>query len=268
MRRIQNVSLTGAMLLAQNYCHGFVYPRISTSNMAPFLSSSKMSLSARGSGTEAPPDTGFIATELRGAAMRLHTREQAPKEGERKAPVQAEPYVTTHMDYLTFLVDSRHVYATLEEIVEEYDELSVFRNTGLERVKGLDIDIDWMASEYNLEKPEVGASGLNYAKHLKEIAKHSIPAFMCHYYNYYFAHTAGGRMIGLKMASLLLNKKTLEFYKWDDLNAIKAKVKGDIEAMADLWTREEKDACVNETMGAFAGGGALNGYLSGGPSAH
>lgn len=24
------------------------------------------------------------------------------------------------------------------------------------------------------------------------------PAFVCHYYNYYFAHTAGGRMIGSK----------------------------------------------------------------------
>jgi heme oxygenase len=36
---------------------------------------------------------------------------------------------------------------------------------------------------------------------------------MCHYYNFYFAHTAGGRMIGKQMSALLLDKKTLDFYK-------------------------------------------------------
>ena len=44
-------------------------------------------------------------------------------------------------------------------------------------------------------------------------ARDAVPEFMCHYYNYYFAHTAGGRMIGKQMSALLLNKKTLEFYK-------------------------------------------------------
>jgi len=40
-----------------------------------------------------------------------------------------------------------------------------------------------------------------------------IPEFMCHYYNYYFAHLAGGRMIGKQMSKLLLDGETLEFYK-------------------------------------------------------
>ena len=33
-------------------------------------------------------------------------------------------------------------------------------------------------------------------RQLRELAATSPPAFMCHYYNHYFAHTAGGRMIG------------------------------------------------------------------------
>jgi len=51
--------------------------------------------------TEAPP-TGFIENELRGAAMKLHTKMQAPNEGEAAAPTPPpEPHVTTLQDYLT-----------------------------------------------------------------------------------------------------------------------------------------------------------------------
>lgn len=57
--------------------------------------------------------------------------------------------------------------------------------------------------------------------------------------------------------------------KWDgDLNAIKSKVKDDIEEMVSHWSREQKDSCVNETAAAFRGGGAVNSYLSGGRSPH
>ena len=137
----------------------------------------------------------FIDTELRGAAMKLHTREQAPKEGE--APSEkpaAKPHVTTHADYLRFLVDSQHVYQAFEDIVNARDELKVFRNTGLERTAPLETDIDFMVKEYNLERPAVGSFGQDYAAFLRQVE--SIPEFVCHYYNFYFAHTAGGRMIG------------------------------------------------------------------------
>lgn len=214
---------------------------------------------------------GFIETELRGAAMKLHTRSQAPKEGqaeEKKLP--KEPYVPTHADYLRFLVDSNHVYEAMEEIVNSKDALAVFRNTGLERTEGLAKDIQFMMDEYNLERPEVSSYGKDYADKLKEIAsRDAIPEFMCHYYNYYFAHTAGGRMIGKQMSALLLNKLTLEFYKWDgDLNKIKGAVKEDIEAMAAAWSQEEKDECVAATADAFRGGGGINAHLSGGSSPH
>jgi heme oxygenase (biliverdin-producing, ferredoxin) len=211
----------------------------------------------------------FIETELRGAAMKLHTRSQAPKEGQAEEK-KTEPYVTQRADYLQFLVDSQHVYQAMEDVVNSVEELSVFRNTGLERVAPLERDIEFMVKEYGLEKPAVGKPGLQYAQVIRDLGKpESIPEFMCHYYNFYFAHTAGGRMIGKQMAALLLDKKTLEFYKWDgDLNEIKSRVKNDIEEMVATWSREEKDRCVGETAAAFQGGGALNSHLSGGQSPH
>ena len=246
---------------------------ITTSQSKSFISSSQLNHAPMGGYTM---DTGFIDTELRGAAMKLHTRAQSPKEGEvEDKPKPVEPYVTTHLDYLKFLVDSQHVYQAFEEIVnmeEMSPELSPFINTGLERVQPLEKDIEFMVSEYNIEKPEVGPFGESYAKHMRGIAskgKEAVPEFMCHYYNYYFAHTAGGRMIGKKMASLLLDKKTLEFYQWDgDLNEVKATVKGNIEKMAADWSREEKDMCINATKDAFRGGGGINAYLSGGKMGH
>lgn len=215
--------------------------------------------------------TGFIDTELRGAAMRLHTKSQAPKEGQVEDKSPKEPHITTHMDYLHFLVDSQHVYQAFEDVVqmsELHPELEPFVNTKLERTQGLEQDIQFMCSEYNLERPSVGVMGQSYAEEIRKIGKKgktAIPEFMCHYYNYYFAHTAGGRMIGKQMAALLLNKKTLEFYKWDgDVNEIKGKVRQSIEDLASTWNREQKDMCVDATMAAFRGGGAINSYLSGG----
>ncbi|CAB9500205.1 Heme oxygenase 1, chloroplastic [Seminavis robusta] len=213
---------------------------------------------------------GFIETELRGAAMKLHTKQQAPKEGQVEVKKPAKPYTPTRDDYLAFLVDSKHVYEALEDIVNENEALEMFRNTGLERTEALETDIEFMVKEYGLSRPEVGEFGKTYATQLREIAADgSIPELMCHYYNFYFAHTAGGRMIGKQMSALLLEKKTLEFYKWDgDLNEIKGRVKESIEAMAATWSQEEKDACVAGTADAFRGGGMINAYLSGGASPH
>jgi heme oxygenase (biliverdin-producing, ferredoxin) len=77
-------------------------------------------------------------------------------------------------------------------------------------------------------------------------------------------------MIGKKMASLLLDKRTLNFYKFDgsDLDATKRAVKDNIEDMVSRWSREEKDRCVGQTAAAFKGGGSINSHLSGGQSPH
>ncbi len=44
--------------------------------------------------------------------------------------------------------------------------------------------------------------GHSYAKKMQALAKSDPQAFICHYYNFYFAHTAGGRMIGNKVRCL------------------------------------------------------------------
>lgn len=180
-------------------------------DLALFATVDTTSTGSSSSSTDAPPDAGFIATELRGAAMRLHTKQQSPQEGQVIVEEPKEKYVPTRADYLAFLVDSKHVYEAFEDIVNEKEELSQFRNTGLERTKALEQDIEFMVSEYGLTRPDVGEFGKTYAKELRAIE--SVPEFMCHYYNFYFAHTAGGRMIGKQMSALLLDKKTLEFYK-------------------------------------------------------
>lgn len=159
-------------------------------------------------------EPGFIEQELRGAAMKLHTKSQAPKEGQATETSRVEPHVTTLEDYLQFLVDSQHVYQAMEDIVNQEEQLTMFRNTRLERTEALEKDVEFMCQEYGLTRPEVGVLGKEYAQELRRIAASgNIPEFMCHYYNFYFAHTAGGRMIGKQMAALLLDKKTLEFYK-------------------------------------------------------
>ena len=143
--------------------------------------------------------------------MKLHTRKQAPKEGE--APEKkVEPYVTKLEDYLQFLVDSQHVYSTFEDIIKSNSELVCLENTGLERTDALEVDIEFIMSEYGLVRPPVGKWGVEYAQLISEMQS-DIPIFVCHYYNHYFAHTAGGRMIGKQMSALLLDKKELEFYK-------------------------------------------------------
>lgn len=194
--------------------------------------------------------------------MKLHTRSQAPKEGEAKEEPK-EPYIPTYDDYLRFLVDSHHVYKTFEEVIENNDDLKIFRNTGLERTKPLEYDIKFMVEEYELSRPPVGEYGLEYAEEIRRIEREgSIPQLMCHYYNFYFAHTAGGRMIGKQMSKLLLDGRTLEFYKWENLNESKTQVKENIEQMVESWTREEKDKCVAETGPAFKFGGGINRYLT------
>lgn len=209
--------------------------------------------------------------------MKLHTRSQAPKEGQAaEEKTKREPYTPSRADYLAFLVDSQHVYTAFEDVVQSMPELQVFCDTGLERTKPLESDIAFMMNEYGLERPPIGQPGLEYANVIRAFAKEGeedgekrIPEFMCHFYNFYFAHTAGGRMIGKQMSALLLDNKTLEFYKWDgDLNQIKGAVKENIEDIVARWSREEKDRCLEETAAAFQGGGGINSHLSGGQSLH
>eukprot|EP01036_Dinobryon_divergens_P024008 gene24008-32415_t len=205
----------------------------------------------------------FIQDELRPYAMKLHTRDQAPKEGQQKAQVPVARWDPSVFDYLRFLVDSLAVYETLEEIVDQYPSLHSLRNTGLERSEALKFDIQWIKDTYSLPTiPPVGQSGLDYSLFLKSMASESIPKFMCHYYNHYFAHTAGGRMIGKRLGDLLLDGKVLRFYMWDgDVKQLLEDAKSKIDVIAETWSAEEKQACLEETIACFRFGGSLMVYL-------
>lgn len=73
-----------------------------------------------------------------------------------------------------------------------------FRNTGLERAGNLTKDLAWFKEEGH-SIPEPLSPGIDYSLYIEELSKKDPQAFICHFYNTYFAHTAGGRMIGRKV---------------------------------------------------------------------
>ncbi len=194
--------------------------------------------------------------------MKLHTRDQA-KEGEKEVPEPEERAVTkwepTVEGYLRFLVDSKVVYDTLEKIVQHppHPSYAEFRNTGLERSASLAKDLEWF-KEQGYTIPEPSSPGLTYAQYLTDLSQKDPQAFICHFYNIYFAHTAGGRMIGKKVAEKLLNNKGLEFYKWDgDLSQLLQNVRDKLNKVAEEWTRDEKNHCLEETEKSFKFSGEI-----------
>jgi heme oxygenase len=207
----------------------------------------------------------FVQTEMRGAAMALHTRDQAPREGKQPAQRPMSSWQPTRADYLQFLVDSRKVYRTLEEIVEETEMFASFRASGLERGAALDKDIAWFAATHGEKEPAVKSQGETYAAELRKmVADGELERFVCHFYNFYFAHTAGGRMIGKRMAGMLLDGHTLEFYQWDgDVDQVLLPgLRTKIDALVAGWSREQKDKCLAETANSFKGGGAMMQHIS------
>ncbi|KFK30513.1 hypothetical protein AALP_AA7G272100 [Arabis alpina] len=204
---------------------------------------------------------GFVE-EMRFVAMRLHTREQA-KEGEKETKSPEERPVAkwdpTVEGYLRFLVDSKLVYDTLERIIDHatFPTYAEFNNTGLERADKLAMDLEWF-KEQGYEIPEPTAPGLTYSQYLKDLADKDPQAFICHFYNIYFAHSAGGRMIGRKVAEKILDNKELEFYKWDgDLSQLLQNVREKLNKVAEEWTREEKNHCLEETHKSFKYSGEI-----------
>jgi len=200
--------------------------------------------------------------------MKLHSRDQS-REGEQEAQKPVSAWQPQRPDYLQFLVDSRHVYQCFEEIVANTPEFESLRNSGLERSEALDVDIAWFA-EQGVQAQPVGARGKAYVELLRSMANEGQwEAFICHFYNFYFAHTAGGQMIGKMMAEKLLDSRTLNFYQWDGdvKKELLPRLRGEIDAMAARWTRDQKNACLQETARSFQYGGALLQYISQPPSA-
>eukprot|EP00882_Tetradesmus_deserticola_P004021 GHRQ01004248.1.p1 GENE.GHRQ01004248.1~~GHRQ01004248.1.p1 ORF type:complete len:263 (+),score=79.28 GHRQ01004248.1:105-893(+) len=213
------------------------------------------------SAQKGPKMTGFVG-EMRAVAMKLHTKEQAPKEGGIKAPKPVTAWAPTLKGYLQFLAESEVVYSAFESIMQEaaHPEYAKFQNTGLERTAALREDIQWMQQAHNLPAPVVEEDGPGklYALHLQQLARDDPQFFICHYYNYFFAHTAGGRMIGTKVAQMLLDGKELKFYQYSgDVAELLDGVRASINELAEQWTREQKDHCLRETADAFQYSGKL-----------
>ncbi|KAH7282469.1 hypothetical protein KP509_35G031700 [Ceratopteris richardii] len=205
-------------------------------------------------------EKGFVE-EMRFVAMKLHRKDQS-SEGEKEAEPDDKPIAKWEPSvegYLRFLVDSKAVYDTMESIVQEAPHPSYveFRNTGLERSSALSKDLEWFKGQGH-EIPEPGTPGVTYSTLLKELAEKDPPAFICHFYNVYFAHSAGGRMIGKQVADKILDGKELEFYRWDgDLKQTLAAVKDKLNKVAENWSREEKNRCLQETEKSFKYSGKL-----------
>ncbi|KAM0833798.1 hypothetical protein ACQ4PT_064047 [Festuca glaucescens] len=185
----------------------------------------------------------------------MHTKDQA-REGEEEPDelsvnLAREPTVE---GYVQFLVDSKLIFQTLEDIVDRavvVPSYVDFRNTGLERSEALKKDLKWF-SEQGHTIPEPSAPGIAYASYLEELSEKDPQTFMCHFYNVYFAHSAGGRMIGTEISEKILNKKELEFYKWEGtLSQLLQDVRTKLNQVASSWSREEKNHCLAETEKSF-----------------
>ncbi|KAL6995552.1 putative inactive heme oxygenase 2, chloroplastic, variant 2 [Sarracenia purpurea var. burkii] len=122
--------------------------------------------------------------------------------------------------FLKYLVDSKLVFDTVERIVDESNDVSYayFRKTGLERSEGLSRDLEWF-SQQDIEIPQPSIPGVSYVKYLEELAEKRAPLFLCHFYNIYFSHIAGGQVIAKQVSEKLLQGRELQFYIWEEGNA-------------------------------------------------
>ena len=140
------------------------------------------------------------------------------------------------------------------------DRYACLRDTGLERGPALANDIDYMVSTWNLTRtpPTGDSAGSAYAAKIRDLAANNPPAFICHYYNFYFAHTAGGRMIGKQVSEAALDGWMGAFYKWDGpVSSLLNNVRDSLNDMGGEWNEEEKKASMEETPATFAMAGSL-----------
>jgi len=203
--------------------------------------------------SSAAGEVSSIIEDLKSAAMNLHTKDQSASGGQ-KAKKRPE-FKPTLEGYLRYLVDSRAIFSTMEDIVKEKAELSLLLENGLERAGALEKDIAYIESlEVQPVAVEGEASpGSDYSAYLKTLSQENLPGFICHYYNTYFAHTAGGRMIGKAVSDRILDGRKLDFYHDypEPVSKLSKRVKDSLEDIAREWSEEEKGKCVGETGKAF-----------------
>jgi len=219
---------------------------------------------------EEGPAKGSFLAELKSQAMKLHTRRQAPTKGERREETKEElrqqaVWQPTRESYLQYLVDSKAVFEAIEKVVAESSAdspLAAFKANGLERAPALAADLAWFETQYGIATPAPTSAGTDYAAFLIDKAETDLPGFMCHYYNQYFALTAGGLMIGKRMSKMFIDGHKLQLYTWKGgLGRPKAGFKRSFEELAATWSEAERNACFDATPASFQYAGGLLGVL-------
>lgn len=209
---------------------------------------------------------GFVE-EMRFVAMRLHTKDQAPREGgQEESALPIDQWMPSKADFMQFLVDSHYIYSYFEEELcppgNDHPIFAHFSETGLERVEALDKDIEYLKDQ-GVPMCEVSDAGKGYVEYLKALVEEKPEFVLCHWYNYYFAHTAGGRMIGRLMQDRLFGGRMFNFYEWEgDVKKILGKVRVLIDDTAAGWNRQTKDECLRETGLAFGYSGTVLQHLA------
>ncbi|XP_050126380.1 probable inactive heme oxygenase 2, chloroplastic isoform X2 [Malus sylvestris] len=165
--------------------------------------------------------------------------------------------------FIKYLVDSKLVFDTVERIVDESNDVACefmadfisshayFRKTGLERSESLSEDLEWFKQQGNVI-PEPSNPGVSYAKYLERLAEESAPLFLCHFYNIYFSHIAGGQVIARQVSEKLLEGRELAFCAWEeDVQELLKGVREKLNKLGEHWTRDDKNKCLKETTKSF-----------------
>ncbi|XP_065881557.1 probable inactive heme oxygenase 2, chloroplastic [Euphorbia lathyris] len=223
-----------------------------------------------------PGEEKGITEEMRFVAMRLRNikgkythkfndsddennelldKEQQDEEGNREKDSEndEESWAPSTEGFVKYLVDSKLVFDTIERVVDKSDDVSYtyFRRTGLERSEGLAKDLEWFRQQ-DIVIPGPSSPGLSYVKYLEELADKSAPLFLCHFYNIYFSHIAGGQVIAKQVSDKILEGRELEFYKWEgDVEELLSGTREKMNKLGEHWSREVKNKCLKEAAKSF-----------------
>ncbi|KAG0478173.1 hypothetical protein HPP92_012892 [Vanilla planifolia] len=199
-----------------------------------------------------PGEKEGIIEEMRFVTMRLRTASTTTNEvhevGDSNGTSTWQP---TMVGFLSYLVNSKLVFETLERIVEDSTDVSYayFRRTGLERSVRITKDLEWFQQQGHVI-PQPSSHGTAYASHLQRLAEKCAPSFLCHFYNIYFAHLYGGCGIGKQVCEKLLGGRNLEFYKWEgDIQDLLRNVRENINKLAKtIFARARSSSSIKECL--------------------
>ncbi|KAF3951377.1 hypothetical protein CMV_022962 [Castanea mollissima] len=203
----------------------------------------------------------FVAMRLRNVKGKKYTKDSLGEDEEGDDNLASDndgddgavTWQPSMEGFLNYLVDSKLVFNTVERIVDESSHVAYayFRKTGLERSEALEKDLEWLGQQ-GFVIPEPSGPGISYAKYLGELSEKSAPLFMCHFYNIYFSHIAGGQVIARQVSEKLLEGRELEFYRWEgDVAELIKDVREKLNMLGEHWCRDEKNRCLKEATKAF-----------------